>query len=178
LACLLFQIPNASSNPLATASWVLGVHEINHLRGVVYSVLPVYLRETKNCLLGAIPRQFTPRTTTDMLRFSKFASQPARTVITTPFKPGATEHEHQQSSRCFHEPNRWKDIADALVDALEGVSASDAELLAKAFGIKRQSAILAVNKYFLVVSQSLRWQQRRVILSTCQGVFCYLIHSF
>lgn len=40
------------------------------------------------------------------------------------------------------------DLADAPVDALEGVSAGDAELLQKAFGIKTVRD-LATNKYFL-----------------------------
>ncbi len=41
-----------------------------------------------------------------------------------------------------------KEIADAPVDALEGVSVADAELLAKAFNIK-SIRDLGTNKYFL-----------------------------
>ena len=41
-----------------------------------------------------------------------------------------------------------KEIADAPVDALEGVSAGDAELLAKAFNIK-SIRDLGTNKHFL-----------------------------
>ncbi|MBP9735137.1 MAG: hypothetical protein KBD82_05805 [Rhodoferax sp.] len=47
------------------------------------------------------------------------------------------------------ETKSLKEIADAPVDALEGVSASDAELLAKAFGIKTIRD-LGSNKFFLV----------------------------
>ncbi len=47
-----------------------------------------------------------------------------------------------------YESKSLKEIADAPVDALEGVSASDAELLAKAFGIKTVRD-LGTNKYFL-----------------------------
>ncbi len=46
------------------------------------------------------------------------------------------------------ESKTLKEIADAPVDALEGVSAGDAELLAKAFGIKTIRD-LGTNKYFL-----------------------------
>ncbi len=46
------------------------------------------------------------------------------------------------------ESKSLKEIADAPVDALEGVSAGDAELLAKAFGIKTIRD-LGTNKYFL-----------------------------
>ncbi len=48
-----------------------------------------------------------------------------------------------------YETKSLKEIADAPVDALEGVSASDAELLAKAFGIKTIRD-LGSNKFFLV----------------------------
>ena len=48
-----------------------------------------------------------------------------------------------------YETKSLKDIADAPVDALEGVSASDAESLAMAFGIKTIRD-LGCNKYFLV----------------------------
>ncbi len=47
------------------------------------------------------------------------------------------------------ETKSLKEIADAPVDALEGVSASDSELLAKAFGIKTIRD-LGSNKFFLV----------------------------
>ncbi len=46
------------------------------------------------------------------------------------------------------ETKSLEEIADAPVDALEGVSASDAELLAKAFGIKTIRD-LGTNKFFL-----------------------------
>lgn len=46
------------------------------------------------------------------------------------------------------ESKSLKEIADAPVDALEGVSAGDAELLAKAFNIK-SIRDLGTNKYFL-----------------------------
>ena len=46
------------------------------------------------------------------------------------------------------ESKSLKEIADAPIDALEGVSAGDAELLAKAFGIKTIRD-LGTNKYFL-----------------------------
>ena len=46
------------------------------------------------------------------------------------------------------ESKTLKEIADAPVDALEGVSAGDAELLAKAFNIK-SIRDLGTNKYFL-----------------------------
>lgn len=46
------------------------------------------------------------------------------------------------------ESKSLKEIADAPVDALEGVSAGDAELLAKAFNIKTIRD-LGTNKYFL-----------------------------
>ena len=42
-----------------------------------------------------------------------------------------------------------KEIVNAPVDALDGVSASDAELLAKAFGIK-SIRDLGTNKFFLI----------------------------
>ena len=48
-----------------------------------------------------------------------------------------------------YETKSLKEIADAPVDALEGVSAADAELLAKAFGIKTIRD-LGTNKFFLV----------------------------
>ncbi len=48
-----------------------------------------------------------------------------------------------------YETKSLKEIADAPVDALEGVSAGDAELLAKAFGIKTIRD-LGSNKFFLV----------------------------
>ncbi len=47
-----------------------------------------------------------------------------------------------------YETKSLKEIADAPVDALEGVSAGDAELLAKAFKIKTVRD-LGSNKYFL-----------------------------
>jgi len=47
------------------------------------------------------------------------------------------------------ESKSLKEIADAPVDALEGVSSGDAELLAKAFGIKTIRD-LGTNKYFLI----------------------------
>ncbi len=47
-----------------------------------------------------------------------------------------------------YETKSLKEIADAPVDALEGVSAGDAELLGKAFGIKTIRD-LGTNKYFL-----------------------------
>jgi hypothetical protein len=50
-----------------------------------------------------------------------------------------------------------KDIADAPVSALAGVSAADAELLLKAFNIKTVRD-LATNKYF-------RWAQAIVTLA-------------
>lgn len=46
------------------------------------------------------------------------------------------------------ESKSLKEIADAPLDALEGVSAGDAELLAKAFNIKTVRD-LGTNKYFL-----------------------------
>jgi len=46
------------------------------------------------------------------------------------------------------ETKSLKEIADAPVDALEGVSAGDAELLAKAFNIKTIRD-LGTNKHFL-----------------------------
>ena len=46
------------------------------------------------------------------------------------------------------ESKSLKEIADAPVDALEGVSAGDAELLAKAFNIKSIRE-LGTNKYFI-----------------------------
>ena len=48
-----------------------------------------------------------------------------------------------------YETKSLKEIAAAPVDALEGVSASDAELLMKAFGIKTIHD-LGTNKFFLV----------------------------
>ena len=42
-----------------------------------------------------------------------------------------------------------KEVVNAPVDALEGVSAGDAELLAKAFGIKTIRD-LGTNKFFLM----------------------------
>jgi hypothetical protein len=47
-----------------------------------------------------------------------------------------------------YETKSLKEIADAPVDALEGVSAGDAELLGKAFGIKTIRD-LGTNKFFL-----------------------------
>ncbi len=47
-----------------------------------------------------------------------------------------------------YETKSLKEIAEAPVDALEGVSAGDAELLAKAFNIKTVRD-LGSNKYFL-----------------------------
>ncbi len=46
------------------------------------------------------------------------------------------------------ETKSLKEIADAPLDALEGVSAGDAEMLAKAFNIKTVRD-LGTNKYFL-----------------------------
>jgi len=46
------------------------------------------------------------------------------------------------------ETKSLKEIAAAPVDALQGVSAGDAELLAKAFGIKTVRD-LGTNKFFL-----------------------------
>lgn len=48
-----------------------------------------------------------------------------------------------------YETKSLKEIAAASVDALEGVTPSDAELLMKAFGIKTIHD-LGTNKYFLV----------------------------
>ncbi len=48
-----------------------------------------------------------------------------------------------------YETKSLKEIAAAPVDALEGVTASDAELLMKAFGIKTIHD-LGTNKFFLV----------------------------
>ena len=48
-----------------------------------------------------------------------------------------------------YETKSLKEIAAAPGDALEGVTASDAELLMKAFGIKTIHD-LGTNKYFLV----------------------------
>jgi hypothetical protein len=48
-----------------------------------------------------------------------------------------------------YETKSLKEIAAAPVDALEGVTPSDAELLMKAFGIKSIHD-LGTNKYFLV----------------------------
>lgn len=47
-----------------------------------------------------------------------------------------------------YESQNFSDLANAPVDALEGVSAGDAELLQKAFGIKTVRD-LGTNKYFL-----------------------------
>jgi len=47
-----------------------------------------------------------------------------------------------------YESKTLKEIADSPVDALEGVSAGDAELLAKAFNVK-SIRDLGTNKYFL-----------------------------
>lgn len=46
------------------------------------------------------------------------------------------------------EGKNFSEIADSPVDALEGVSAGDAELLKKAFGIKTVRD-LGANKFFL-----------------------------
>ncbi len=46
-----------------------------------------------------------------------------------------------------YEGKSFEELADAPVDALQGVSAGDAELLQKAFGIKTIRD-LAENKYF------------------------------
>ena len=48
-----------------------------------------------------------------------------------------------------YETKSLKEIAAAPVDALEGVTPSDAELLMKAFGIKTIHDI-GMNKFFLV----------------------------
>jgi hypothetical protein len=48
-----------------------------------------------------------------------------------------------------YETKSLKEIAAAPVDALEGVTASDAEMLMKAFGIKTIHD-LGTNNYFLV----------------------------
>ncbi len=47
-----------------------------------------------------------------------------------------------------YESKSLKEIAAAPIDALEGVSAADADLLAKAFNIKSVRD-LGTNKYFL-----------------------------
>lgn len=47
-----------------------------------------------------------------------------------------------------YESNNFSELANAPVDALEGVSAGDAELLLKAFGIKTVRD-LGTNKFFL-----------------------------
>lgn len=47
-----------------------------------------------------------------------------------------------------YETNNFSELANAPVDALEGVSAGDAELLMKAFGIKTIRD-LGTNKFFL-----------------------------
>ena len=47
-----------------------------------------------------------------------------------------------------YESKTLAEIADSPVDALEGVSAGDAELLAKAFNVK-SIRDLGTNKYFL-----------------------------
>lgn len=47
-----------------------------------------------------------------------------------------------------YESNNFSELANAPVDALEGVSAGDAELLMKAFGIKTIRD-LGTNKFFL-----------------------------
>jgi len=51
-----------------------------------------------------------------------------------------------------HETKTAKELVDAPVDALAGVSKGDAELLAKAFGIKTIGA-LASNEYFVAAQQ-------------------------
>jgi hypothetical protein len=51
-----------------------------------------------------------------------------------------------------YETKTAKELVDAPVDALAGVSKSDAELLAKAFGIKTIGD-LASNKYFVAATQ-------------------------
>lgn len=56
-----------------------------------------------------------------------------------------------------YEKKSLKEIADSPVDALEGVSASDAALLAKAFNIKTVRD-LGTNKYF-------QWAQAIVVLA-------------
>jgi hypothetical protein len=56
-----------------------------------------------------------------------------------------------------YEQKSFVELADAPVDALQGVSAGDAELLHKAFGIKTVRD-LAENKYF-------RWAQGIVHLA-------------
>jgi len=48
-----------------------------------------------------------------------------------------------------YESKTLKEIADAPVDALEGVSVGDAELLTKAFNIKTVRD-LGTNKFFLM----------------------------
>jgi hypothetical protein len=56
-----------------------------------------------------------------------------------------------------YESKSLKEIAAAPIDALEGVSAADAELLAKAFNVKSVRD-LGTNKYFL-------WAQAIVTLA-------------
>ena len=51
-----------------------------------------------------------------------------------------------------YETKTAKELVDAPVDALAGVSKGDAELLAKAFGIKTIGD-LAANKYFMAAQQ-------------------------
>ena len=51
-----------------------------------------------------------------------------------------------------HETKTAKELVDAPVDALAGVSMGDAELLAKAFGIKTIGDLTA-NKYFVAAQQ-------------------------
>jgi len=64
-------------------------------------------------------------------------------------KPGALNININKAVDKAYETKSLKEIADAPVDALEGVSAGDAELLAKAFGIKTIRD-LGSNKFFLV----------------------------
>ena len=56
-----------------------------------------------------------------------------------------------------YETKSLKELADAPVDALQGVSAGDAELLAKAFNIKTVRD-LGTHKFF-------RWAQAIVVLA-------------
>lgn len=60
-----------------------------------------------------------------------------------------------------YETKSLKELADAPVVALQGVSAGDAELLAQAFNIKTVRD-LGTNKYF-------RWAQAVVVLADREG---------
>jgi hypothetical protein len=60
-----------------------------------------------------------------------------------------------------YESKSFKEIADSPVDALQGVSSGDAELLKKAFNVKTVKD-LANLKYF-------RWAQAIVSLADAEG---------